>query len=106
MAKSKKKFAVSDEDRDMVLELARKYLKNARHPSIQRWAWEKILPFALPRLSAQELKTADNGFKLIIEDYRDDKTDLAEFGLAADPDAPLMHSTLGKIPVPDPEKDS
>jgi len=92
---AKAKVVVSDEDREQVLELARKYLGNSKHPSIQRWAWEKILPFALPRLSAQELKTADKGFKIIVEDYRDEVVDLS--------DIPIMHTTLGTIPLPEDE---
>jgi len=101
---AKTKMQVTDDDRELVLELARKYLRTGKHPSIQRWAWEKILPFALPRLSAQELKTADKGFKIVVEDYRDE--DVMALGAEIDiAEMPVMHTTLGKIPLPDEEEE-
>ena len=67
----KKKELITEDDREVVMELARKYLRDDKHAAIQRWAWEKVLPYALPRLASSELKTGDGeGFKIVVEDYR------------------------------------
>ena len=77
MSKAEKKKVgdlITEDDREVMMELARKYLRDDRHAAIQRWAFEKMLPYALPRLASSELKTKDGeGFKIVVEDYRNTK---------------------------------
>lgn len=72
--KGPKQELVTDDDRAIVMQLARRYLRDHKHPAIQRWAWEKVLPYSLPKLASSELKTKEgDGFKIIVDDYRSPK---------------------------------
>ena len=63
--KSSMKVMVTEEDRLQWWDLTRKYLKDVKHPNIQRWAWKEAAPYINPKLASQEMKSADkDGFKI------------------------------------------
>lgn len=81
MTKAKAKtrgFEVTDDDRELWWELARRYMRDRKNPAVQRWAWERAAPYINPRIAAAE-KQQDNPkeFTIKVEDYRAKKE---EFG--------------------------
>lgn len=65
---------VTDEDRELWWGLARKYMRDRAHPTVQRWAWEKAASFINPKVAAVEAdRGASKEFVVKVEDYRSKK---------------------------------